>query len=360
VKTVLYTTPFADIFGGGQESLLVLLGALDRAKYRPLLAVPAEGEVARRARELGCEVRVLDLPAVRSGLSAVKACLAFRRLLQSDGVDLIHTDGPRSTFYAVWARGGLAIPLVWHIRNDEKDGLLDRYLEGRVDRIILVAKVLEARFSKRTRARCVAIHNGIDLSAIKHETPEGLPPHQPPLLVCPGRLDGGHKGQDVLLEALPRVRERANASVWFIGDEQKDYGLKLRARAKALGLSDCVHFLGFRKDARALMALCDVVVLPSLHEGFPRVLLEAMAEGKPVVASKVGGIPELVEDGETGFLVPPSDPQSLAAALREILSAPSLMKRMGEAGRVRVAGFSSQAMARAVERVYEEALAAIS
>jgi glycosyltransferase involved in cell wall biosynthesis len=118
-----------------------------------------------------------------------------------------------------------------------------------------------------------------------------------------------------------------------------------------------VLFLGRRDDIPALLAQCDVCVLPSLSEGLPLAVLEAMAAGKPVVACAVGGVPELVADGQTGLLVPPADPQALAAAIRGLLSDPVLARQLAAAGQARVLqDFSIGAMVARITAIYEELL----
>jgi glycosyltransferase involved in cell wall biosynthesis len=131
----------------------------------------------------------------------------------------------------------------------------------------------------------------------------------------------------------------------------------LEAQALRLGLGAQVHFTGWRDDVPALVALGDLFVLPSLNEPFGRVLIEAMATGKAVVATAAGGVPEIVVHGETGLLVPPGDPGALAAAVRELLDDAPRGARLGAAGRRRAETvFSLAGHVAAVERVYGEVL----
>jgi glycosyltransferase involved in cell wall biosynthesis len=132
----------------------------------------------------------------------------------------------------------------------------------------------------------------------------------------------------------------------------------MEAKAKAMQLSEDVIFTGIRQDVPNILGLLDVFVLPSLWEGLPIALLEAMAAGLPVVATAVGGTPEVVVEGETGFLVPPRDPEALAEAILRLLREPDLRRRMGEAGRKRVAEhFSVEQMVQKTEALYEHLLA---
>jgi glycosyltransferase involved in cell wall biosynthesis len=132
---------------------------------------------------------------------------------------------------------------------------------------------------------------------------------------------------------------------------------RLEAQAAHLGLAEQVHFVGHQQDVRPWLAAFDVCVLSSDWEGMSNAILEAMAAGLPVVATAVGGTPEVVVDGVTGFLVPPRDPQALADAILRLLRDPDLRRRMGEAGRAHVTEhFSVEQMVHKRERLYEELL----
>jgi glycosyltransferase involved in cell wall biosynthesis len=135
------------------------------------------------------------------------------------------------------------------------------------------------------------------------------------------------------------------------------YQRELERTAERAGVRDRVVFAGARDDAGSLLAELDVLALPSWTEGLPLVVLEAMARRRPVVATPVGGTPEIVVDGETGLLVPPRDPRALAAALRRLLDDPQLRERMGEAGFARVRErFSADAMTERMLAIYDEVL----
>jgi glycosyltransferase involved in cell wall biosynthesis len=152
-----------------------------------------------------------------------------------------------------------------------------------------------------------------------------------------------------LLERVPRAR-----AIIAGGGDLEDY---LRDLANEMGVADRVHVLGPRKDVPALMHAIDVFVMPSIWEGFGLVLLEAMAAGRPIVASRVATIPEVVADGESGLLVPAGDPLALATALAELAEQPALAVRMGEAGRERLRKqFSVEKMVGDTELLYRELL----
>jgi glycosyltransferase involved in cell wall biosynthesis len=160
------------------------------------------------------------------------------------------------------------------------------------------------------------------------------------------------KGHRFLLEAARLVPEAT-----FVLAGEGPERAALEAQALGLGVADHVCFMGHQADVPSLLASCDVVVLPSLAESSSLTLLEAMAARKPVIATRVGGIPEIVEDGQTGLLVPPSDPPALAAAIRSLLVDPDRAERLASAGRARVQrDFTLEAMVRGVAAVYDEVL----
>lgn len=163
------------------------------------------------------------------------------------------------------------------------------------------------------------------------------------------------KGQRELIAALAHVPD---ARLVLIGADLETGGAfqaQLEQDAERLGVRDRVVFAGHRPDAKDLLSDVDVFALPSWTEGLPITVLEAMARGRPVVATPVGGTPEVVADGETGLLVPPHDPEALAEALRRLLADPDLRRRMGETGRSRVEErFSSDAMVARVLEIYDE------
>ena len=167
------------------------------------------------------------------------------------------------------------------------------------------------------------------------------------------------KGQDLLIEALPQViRLHPNTHVLFVGRNGGEFALHTQQRAKELGVQDHVIFTGLRTDVARLMQAVDVVTLPSRSETFGLAVLEAMALGKPVVATRVGGLAELVRDGETGILVDYTT-ASLAHALNELLSSADLRYRLGQAARsLACQHYTPERMVQRVEAVYARALTA--
>lgn len=162
-----------------------------------------------------------------------------------------------------------------------------------------------------------------------------------------------HKGLQHLLRAAAQIRKTVpDARFLVVG--QGEARERLEALASKLGLDEAVTFTGFREDAVRIASAFDLFAMSSLHEGLSIALIEAMALGKPVVVTRVGGLPEVVEDGKDGILVPPSDPGTLAARITEVLGDPALRERLGQAARQRAEAFDVRASVRRSEEAYEE------
>jgi glycosyltransferase involved in cell wall biosynthesis len=234
-----------------------------------------------------------------------------------------------------------------------------RFLATGVDRYIAVShevgRRLHQAFHIPTR-KITVVHNGIPLptidapanTALRRTLMRGT---DRAIVLVTARLDK-QKGHHYLLQAASLV---PTAVFVLVGDGPERASLE--AQARALGLSDRVTFLGYRNDVGDLLTTCDLFVLPSLFEGLPLSVLEAMAAGKPVVATAIGGTDEAIVQGYSGLLVPPGDPVTLAAAIRTVLSDPKLARRLAAAGKARVhEHFSADAMIQKVTHIYEEIL----
>jgi len=206
------------------------------------------------------------------------------------------------------------------------------------------------------------IHSGVDLDRFRELSPEekqkfkgklGIPENS--LIVgTVGRLVAV-KGPEYLVRAARYIiSEFPNTFFLFAGDG--DLKQKLRKRAVELGIQNNIIFLGWRSDVAKILSVYDVFILPSLNEGMGRVLVEAMALGKPLVASDVGGIPDLVTHGENGFLVPPKNSKELAKYIQILLEDIKQREKMGLAGKEMVVNFSDEIMVESISKMYNELL----
>ncbi len=206
--------------------------------------------------------------------------------------------------------------------------------------------------------KITVVYNGIDVAAFDRVSERGpaapLPATERMMIGTVARLEE-QKGLPFLLRAFAAL-QRPDIGLWIIGDGSRRRDLE--AQAAELGLAPQSIFLGSRTDVPALLHQLDIFALPSLWEGMPNAVMEAMAAAKPVVATAVDGTPELVVDGTTGILVPPSDADGLRNALEQLLRDPDQRRRLGQAGRARIASeFTDERMVARMESLYEDLLA---
>jgi glycosyltransferase involved in cell wall biosynthesis len=334
-------------YGGGERYLELLFDRLDRTRYRAILICPEPGPFVGRMKERGVETHLVHL----APLFNLRALARLTRLLVRERVTILQTHGARASFYGRIAGRLAGVPVnISTVHNSLKDyevRSLTRWLYATALRLTLplVHRIICVSDSNRrdlidecpaVAARAQTVHNGVDPSAFpsqpdRRKVRQELEITQGPVLVTIARLTEA-KGHRYLLQALPRLLETwPQLCCVFVGEgELHD---TLQRMAMDLGVERSCRFVGIREDIAEILAAADVVVLPSLSEGFPFVLLEALAMGCPVVASRVNGVPELIEDHKTGLLVPARDPQALVAAIREVLSDPTAASEMGAEGR---------------------------
>jgi glycosyltransferase involved in cell wall biosynthesis len=353
-------------FGGAEKMLLTLMQGLQGRQWRPVLLFHAEsGEqpFAEEARERGIEAVPLPPRAAESGM---KRAVRLAWVIREYRADIFHAHLP----WALRCTHGLAAAFLARVPRRVATQQLFAPIENRrklqrqgavarlVDRYIAVSHTMAAqlRACAIPARKVIVVHNGIEVE--RFDRPGD--PHfraslaggsNRPLVLTLARLDW-QKGLGYLVEAAAEVPE----AVFVVAGEGMERE-RLAAEVERLGLGERFRLLGHRSDIAELLAACDVVVLPSLFEGLPVSILEAMAARKPVVATAVNGNDEAVVDGVTGLLVPAADPERLAAALRRLLADPALARRLGSAGYNRVEDrFSARAMVAGVERLYAELL----
>ena len=358
---ILVVSNHGAIVGGGELSLMDLLRGLDRDRWAPSLVVPEDGDVAAMARELELPVHVIPLPTLRRpSLAGARSVTTLAGLVRATGAALIHANGSRAMAYAGAAGRLASCPTLWHVRIADSDGLLDRALCAMATLVVATSRGVARRFWW-SPAKVRVVPNGIDLERFAPRAPSVTLraalqlPTSAPLAVSVGR-HVPEKGYRHLIDAAARLEQTRPGVHWvLVGDGE--LRSELEAQSRRLDLASRVHFTGSRSDVADLLALADVFVLPSESEGFGRVLVEAMAMARAIVATNVGGIPDIVLDGETGVLVEPANAVALAHAVRGLLDDPARAARLGAAGRRRAEStFSVGAHVDGVERVYHEVL----
>ncbi|MBI2781912.1 MAG: glycosyltransferase family 4 protein [Chloroflexi bacterium] len=354
--------------GGAQEHVFNLVTRLDRARYDVSVLSLSNGSAIRRLERSGISVCALDdmddaaaIEAVASHLTAVKADVVHNHMYRAEVVGT----------QAAWrlAAGGRHRPYIVgtvhssRVRSDEDRELL-RQLTPKMDHLIAVSRAIVRKIEDEGRdgAPVSLIYNGVDLTrysepdicgTLHSEFP--IPPDAPIVGVV-ARLEP-EKGHPTLIEAWPAVIAVVpKAHLLIVGEGSQREALEEQVRA--LGIGSSVTFTGRRDDVPAVTAALDVAVLPSYREAQGLSILEAMALSRPVVASAVGGIPEMIDSGRTGLLVPPRDPAALTAAIVRLLTDHPYADTLAKAAQNLVHDrFCVELMVRAIETIYDESVA---
>jgi glycosyltransferase involved in cell wall biosynthesis len=362
------------------------MGALDRTRAQPSVALPSEGPLRAKLDAVGVRTEVLPvawwIPATHWSAAEFFAQLAglperVEKLCAhaSDvGAELIHTN-TIVTIEGALAAARLGLPHVWHSRGPFWKGhfppgyfddisFFYSVVDQLSDHVICVSREVERQIQSEggLTARSV-IFDGPDSSGLiarpiaSREAIEdryGIDPHSR-LVACVGGIQR-RKGQLDLVEAAARMAPQFPNLVFVLCGEPGDaeYYARVVQRIDELQLGSRFRFPGFESDVRSLLAHAELLVHPAHSEGFGLAILEAMASGKPVVATRCGGPEEIVEDGVSGLLVPAGDPAALALAMGRILGNPSLAGSLGRAAAERAKLFTSEQTARRTEALYDQ------
>jgi len=346
--------------GGAETVALQLCRAMNGSVYRILACcLKKSGPMASRFQAAGVETFALSNCRTMRGLD-LALLSRLVTLLRRERVHLLHCHNSFPREYGAMAAMLSGVPVVvgtqhavWSDGTIERPPILARLMNPFVTHFVAVADhVLQAATSTGhiQRERASVIYNGVDVRRFRprrYRTPK-----QSNIEIgCVARLSH-EKRHDVLLQAIAQLAPKyKNVRLHLVGDGPSRGALE--TQAGYLGLGRNVRFLGLRNDVPEWLRAMEVLVLGSATEGLPLTILEAMASGLPVVATSVGGVPEMVEDGVNGFLVPPEDPVALAAALERLVKDRDLRLRMGRKGReIAVKKFSLDIAVRKHEELY--------
>ncbi len=325
-------------WGGGQEVLVELARHLAERSHQQVVACRPDGTLHPALEARG--IPVCDL-RIRNDLD-ILAAWRWRRLLQAHPVDIVHFHTARAHALAPWLPRPSGCRFVVSRQMDYRPHFAPRvrYLYNRcVDGVIAVSRAIaDVLVSVCVDPRHIrVIHVGIDGGRFEQALEQrqevrrrsGAEPGDFVLLTA--AVLEARKGHDVLLHAVEQLWRDRVPLRWVICGEGA-LRERLQTQARAAGLAERVVFTGFSSEVPRLLAAADVFVLPSRHEGLGMAAIEAMAAGLPVVASRVGGLPEVVVDGETGLLVPVGDAGALAAAIRRCAHDRDWAQALGRAG----------------------------
>ena len=383
---ILYLDHTAKL-GGGEIALINLLCAQDRSKFCPIVALASEGPLVRKLEALEIETYVLplassitdarkDLLGPGSLLRLVDASrliayiFTLARFIREHGVAIVHANSLKAGLYGGFAARLAGVPMLWHVR----DHVDSRYLPAKVAWLMrglirrLPSVVVANSHSTLSRltdspasnpgvggaVRMTVIHDGVDPDLYcRSEQPEKGSKR----VALVGRI-APWKGQHVFIDAAAKVlRKRPDTRFQIVGAPlfgETDYNDGLHQQVADLGIQDSVEFTGFQSDVAGLLGKVAIVVHAStIGEPFGQVVAEGMAAAKPVIATEGGALPEIVENGLSGILVPMGDSDAMADAIESLLADPDAARAMGEAARRRIQDrFTIDMTARRVEGIY--------
>ncbi|MBW2063757.1 MAG: glycosyltransferase family 4 protein [Deltaproteobacteria bacterium] len=372
----IHTLPI--ISGSGLNTFLTMEG-MDKSRYEVHLACAPGGPLIDLVEGNGMKVTTFrNLVQPVDPLRDSRVTMEIWSFLRKNPFHVVHTHNSKAGFVgrlAAKLAGTCAVihtvhGFAFHREEPFWRRTLFRNLERLAahwcDRMIFISQpLIDWAIGEKiyTKDKIVKIYSGIDLDRFHPVSEEEQRRHRRKLNLGPqdavigivSKLWEG-KGHNVLITAFKKIsQEVENARLVIVGE---GYLLdELTCQVKDLGLEEFVVFTGFVEDVPGIISTFDVAVLPSFFEGMGRVLLEAMAMEKPVVASRVGGIPDLVDDGKNGFLVNPRDPDALAGSIVKLLKDRALAGSMGKAGLEKICDkYSAKQMVRAIEGVYREIL----
>jgi glycosyltransferase involved in cell wall biosynthesis len=354
--TLLHTE--ASLGWGGQEMrILREMSALPRESFRLLLACQPTSQIAReaKARELGVECIT-----IRGNIDPL-AVWNFIRLYRRHRVDIVHTHSNADSWNAALA-AKFSVPRPWVVRTRHLSASFNNRLiyNFMADRVVTTGEYVRqfmVQEKKIDARKILAIPSGVNLERFNPRKVRenlrkefGIPAEAPVFGIA--TIFRKKKGLQDLLKTVPEIlRSFPEAKLLLVGEgpQERNY----RRLIEEVGIRNAVVMPGFQEDVPRVLNTLDVFVFPTLEEAFPNAVQEAMAMEKPVVATRVGGVPDIVQDGETGFLVGPGDCQAIAERVVRLLRDPELRREMGRKGRRFVEAYCSQSvMVHRLEQLY--------
>lgn len=364
---------FKDFYGGGQVFLKNLAKGIHREEFESYVVSVRNSRLEEALKSTHVSHYQMRLGRIqntrnlfvlfRNVLERVVPTARLIRFIRKHSIDMVCANDLYSYLasYGAAALTRTPVVLVAHM-SSYSDNLFLKFILRSADRIVAVSEAVRARlvaFEPACAPKAVTIENGVEMASetsrqLRDSTRTAWGVSEGGLVVgMVGRLSH-EKGADVFLQAAAELlKSRPTTKFVLVGEGPEEQ--KTRENARSLGIESSVVFAGFRDDVSAVLAAIDIVVIPSRTEGLPLILLEAMSSGKPVVATNTGGIPDVLQEGVNGRLLPAADPLAFARAIAELLDDPSARHRMGMNARKTAEGrFSVDRMIEAYERVFFE------
>jgi len=388
VKVIHIITRFDK--GGSAENTFLTIRYLDKKRYGVILARGLSKESDLGAQEAQAVennlaeakrngVRIVTIPELVRRIHPLydlKAFVILIKIFREECPHIVHTHTSKAGLLGRWAAFFARIPIIVHTPHGHVFWgyfsrwktlvfvFLERLTAHITDKIITLTeqeKRDHLRYNIASEDKFLHVHSGVDLNKFFNVSAD--PPEMKKNLAVPdnvlvvgttGRLTSV-KGHRYLIEAAKEiVAIKPDINFLFLGDGELQE--ELEKMASELNIRENVVFLGWRPDVAEVMSMFDIFVLPSLNEGMGRVLVEAMALAKPIVASNIGGIPDLIMQGKNGLLVPVADPQALASGIEFLMTNPKKRGEMGSAGKKIAADYGVDSMMQKIDQLYLELL----
>lgn len=374
---------------GAARSFELLIQNIDRTAWNPLVICPSRGPLVDQLAEAHIPVTVLakdpditdaclEGPPFRLSprlpvrmAHRVKYIADLMGIVREKHIELVYLNTIKNASSAMAAKL-MRKPVVWHIRETAWDFSGVRKLRLYTLQLIADRVIVVSQYNRQLMMglgipseKLVTIYNGVDLNrftVMQQRDPVlandlGIAPDE--IVVGMIGVWSRYKGAMQFLQAARQLAvENSRLKFIMVGGEIEsdvEYGVAVKNALREFGTK--VNAVGNQRDVRPYLGMMDIFVMPSLAESFTRVNLEAMAMGKPVVATAVGGTPEAIVDGDTGFLIPPNDPAAIADRVQILLENPHLIKQMGQRGRERVSKlFSVEVYVHGIQEVWSSVL----
>lgn len=379
---VLYINHTSKI-SGAEKVLIDLFTKLDREKFTPIVACPKNGELVKKIKLLGIETVLIKIKVLKRTLNplylilfifaAIITTIKLTYLIKLRNVKLIHANSFTACLFSSIAGIITHTPLVWHMHDLITPRLFNRIFIRSAglmaNRVIATTETMKNNLvmtgvnPEKIVVNCCGInlrkYNPTSTNRGKIREEFNIS-EDAPLIGIIGQLTPWKGHREFLKAASIVIRKYPSAKFLIVGEsifEERNYKLELQELVNTLALSAKVIFSGFREDVPDIMASLSILVNASCSEPFGLTIIEAMAIGKPVVATNAGGVREIINDGVDGILVPPKDPEKLAQAILRILDEPMRGKEMGEAGLKSVTErFSLERFTQETQRIYDQLL----
>ncbi len=362
---ILYLSSSVNLWGA-RKSLLDILTHLDRKTFSPIVVCSSSGPLTEKLDEIKIPYRIVKMRLWRKGKYfpwIPHTVIRLAKLIKEERISLVHSNSHSDAPYGILACRFRKIPMISHIRDIIQQDKTGKYLLKHADRIIAVSSAAADAFKdmKDRDKKLLVINNSLDMNKFKvtEDIRNELNISRDDMVIGIVGQISRLKGHDVFLKAASIVlKKNKNVKFLIVGEvrRERDKGL-CEELINRLDLRENVIFAGFRNDIANVMSAIDILAFPTLKESFGRSAIEAMAQRKPVVASNVGGVPEIVIDGKTGILVPPENAKELANGLLELINDKEKREDMGNEGlKVVREKFDIRDMMNRIENVYRELL----